>query len=126
MTVRETIEANFRALEARGREGWLATFSPDAEMCDPADAEPRRGAAELGPVFDSICEAISDLTLVPEHVWIHGRRAAVKWSITARNRAGQPIGWEGIDVFEFAHDGRIKQLTAYYDSDQVARMVTAS
>lgn len=126
MTVRETIEANFRALEARDREGWLATFSPNAVMLDPADAEPRRGAAELGAVFDSICEAISELTLVPEHVWIHGRRAAVKWSITAKNRAGHDIGWEGIDVFEFMQDGRIEQLTAYYDTEQVARMVTAS
>lgn len=126
MTVQETIEANFRALEARDREGWLATFSPSAEMRDPADAEPRRGPAELGAVFDGICEAIGDLTLVSEHVWIHGRRAAVKWSITARNRAGQSIGWEGIDVFEFTNDGRIEQLTAYYEAEQVARMVTAS
>lgn len=124
MDPQSTIEKNFAALAGRNRQAWLETFTEDGCLFDPADAPPRCGREALGQLFDGICDAVHDMDLKIDQLWVHGAEAAVKWTIQARSAGGRACGWEGIDLFHFAPDGRIEQLSAFYDTAAVAGMLS--
>lgn len=113
--VAKTIRAYFDAISDLNAEAWLNTFAEDAESYDPADALPSRGHEELRRFFQNIAGALKQLTMTPEHVFIVGNQAAVKWTGRGVGNNGRSIHFEGIDLIEINEDGKIQTVRAYWN-----------
>ncbi len=112
--VRHTIAAYFAAVRAMDVEAWLRTFATDAVSHDPS-APPLRGHDALRQFFIGIAGAFQQLTLTEDDVFVTGQGAAVKWTGRGVGKNGRRVTFEGIDLFEFAADGTIQTLCAYWD-----------
>lgn len=113
--IANTITAYYAATRAMDLEAWVSAFAPDAVVFNPAGAAPITGHQGVRELWASVAGALDRMGLSAERVFVAGSRAAVKWT-------GQGVGWngrrvvfEGIDIFEFGHDGKVHALWSYWD-----------
>lgn len=78
------------------------------------------GKTELRQFFQSFVDQLQTVELTEEFVYVTGNEAAVKWKGIGLGKNGRTVEFEGIDVLEFHHDGRIQTLRAYWDPADLA------
>jgi steroid delta-isomerase len=110
-----TVEAYFSAIRDRDESRWLATFSEDAVCHDPVGATPAEGRASLHESWGVLTAPFKKLIVTPCATFYCGTGAAVHWASQATGVNEREASFEGITVFEFATDGRIQTLMAYWD-----------
>jgi ketosteroid isomerase-like protein len=111
----DTIERYFAALTTRDRDAWLDCFAREGGMEDPAGTPPKLGQAGLGAFFDEVAGALAGMEFRPLAIQLCGDTSAVSWRARLSARNGRRVDCEGIDVFQFAADGRILKLTGFWD-----------
>jgi ketosteroid isomerase-like protein len=117
---RAAVEAYYRAVSGGDIDEVVAMFTPDAVMRDPVGAPPvlfedarRQRYAAIGAMFDTF-------TIVPQRIYAAGTgEAAASWDVSARTKTGQDIAFSGISTFTFAPDGRITNMSAYFDTSSL-------
>jgi steroid delta-isomerase len=116
--IETTIEAYRKAFAAADREGWIALFTEDCEQIDPYPSEPNRGHEMLGAFWDRTFMLASNFEFDMRGLAVAGDRAAMTFTLSME-AGGARYEFDGVDVFEFADDGRIAKLTAYWDPTKV-------
>jgi steroid delta-isomerase len=117
--IEKTIADYFAATRAMDRKAWVSTFAADASSHDPIGTPPHVGHVAIGKFFDGILALTDKVGLTAEHVYICGNRAAVKWAGRGIGKNKKPLAFDGIDVFEFDAQGKIKTLQAYWDPSKL-------
>ena len=115
----DTIERYFEAVTKRNRAAWLALFDDDAVGHDPVGTDPAEGRDAIAEMWQVLSAPFESLEIRPDDVFHAGSGAAVKWSADGTAAGGASAEFEGITVFEFAADGRIQTLMAYWDPAEV-------
>jgi len=110
-----TVDAYFAGIRDRDEGRWLATFSDDAVCHDPVGATPAEGKASLHESWRVLSAPFKRLIITPCATFHCGSGAAVHWAASATGVNEREVSFEGITVFEFAPDGRIQTLMAYWD-----------
>ena len=110
-----TVEAYFAAIRDRDESRWLATFSEDAVCHDPVGATPAEGKGSLGESWRVVTAPFKKVIVTPCAAFYCGSGAAVHWAAQATGVNEREASFDGITVFEFAADGRIQTLMAYWD-----------
>jgi ketosteroid isomerase-like protein len=124
----ENVEAARRAYEAFNNvfakgdfSGWLALYTPDAELHDPGDfpdAGVHRGHDELRKWAEQLNEVAEDLRVEHEHFIEAGELVVVTVRITAKGReGGVPTEMSTFHVLEFT-DGKICRGRFYLTEDE--------
>jgi steroid delta-isomerase len=114
--IQASINQYFEATKSADRvEAMLACFAPDCVNRDPADGPVMEGHPEFRNYLTSVASLFSSAGLTAEYVSINGAQAAVKWIGHGTSHAGQSVSFEGIDLFEFNADAKIKSLVAYWN-----------
>jgi steroid delta-isomerase len=122
-TVAKAVKEYFAALRAMDIQACVDTFAADAVSNDPVGAPPIVGHAKLAEFFASITAAFKEVGLTEDEVFIAANGAAVKWTGRGTSRAGRPVQFEGIDVFEVNEAGKIQTLHAYWNpAEMVAQL----
>ncbi|NUO62890.1 MAG: SnoaL-like domain-containing protein [Gemmatimonadaceae bacterium] len=106
--------AALHALEESGDvEGIVSLFDESAEISNPNDLVPHRGAEGARHFWrayrDSFEEIHSDFSRIVEREGT----AMLEWTSTGRIH-GHPVTYAGVSVVEMA-DGRVKRFRAYFD-----------
>src|SRR5918998_2182470 len=109
----------FAAIRAMDVEAWIATFAPDAVSYDPVGAPPTAGHDALRQFFGAIVSAFKKVGFTEDHVFIANNEAAVKWTGHGTGTNGREVRFEGIDVFEFNEEGKIRTIRAYWNPAEV-------
>jgi hypothetical protein len=110
-----TVEAYFAAVRERDEQRWLATFSEDAVCHDPVGAIPAEGKASLHESWGVLSAPFKKVIITPCASFYCASGAAVHWAASATGVNEREVTFEGITVFEFAADGQIQTLMAYWD-----------
>jgi steroid delta-isomerase len=113
-SLRALLGAYCAAWGDRDRDGWLATFAPDATQEDPVGEGVRRGHDDIGGFWDRAMSSYDTLTIAPRAMFVVGDEAAMEWTI----RAHDADGWrtfDGVDVFTFTAEGLIASVRAYWE-----------
>jgi steroid Delta-isomerase len=110
-----TLSRFYAAICALDVEAWLSTFTEDAESQDPVGTPAMRGHAALRSFFNGLAGLIQAIDMRAERTYINGDSAAVKWRGEGRGKNGGTFSFEGIEVFEFDAEGRIRTVRAYWD-----------
>lgn len=124
----ENVQAARRAYEAFNEvfsagdiSGWLALYTPDAELHDvPSfpDAAVHRGHDELGKWAKQLMEVAEDLRVEPERFVEAGESVVVAVRISAKGREGGVLTeMSTFHVLEFA-DGKISRARYYTTEDE--------
>lgn len=113
-----TVEAYMKAFATADKEGWLALFADDCETIDPYPGDVNKGHEGIGAFWDRSFALGSNFEFDVPHVITAGDRAVMPFTLSME-AGGARYGFDGVDVFEFADDGRIQRLTAYWDPTKV-------
>lgn len=110
--------AALHALEESGDvEGIVSLFDETAEISNPNDLVPHRGAEGARRFWrayrDSFEEIHSDFSRIVEREGT----AMLEWTSTGRIH-GHPVTYAGVSVVEMA-DGRVKRFRAYFDPSKL-------
>jgi steroid delta-isomerase len=113
-----TVETYTKSFEAADRERWISLFTEDAEQIDPYPAPANVGHEGLGGFWDRTFAMSSNFEFTAHHKVVAHDRAAMVFTLSLE-MGGSRYAFDGVDLFEFADDGRIAKLTAYWDPTQV-------
>src|SRR5215813_15142176 len=105
----------FAATRAMDKQAWLDTFAEDGTSTDPMGAPPLDSVEKLAAFFDGITGAFEKVGIQENEVCVAGNGAAVKWTGYGTGKNGREVTFQGIDVFEIDENGKIKNLSGYWD-----------
>lgn len=121
--ISRAVRAYFLAIRAMDPEAIANTFAEDGTTCDPMGAPPISGRAAIREFFVSIFKNFKSAALTEDSVFVAGNGAAVKWTGSGTSAGGKEVNFEGIDVFEINHDGKIQSLWAYWNpAEMIAQL----
>jgi ketosteroid isomerase-like protein len=124
--IRATIDRYQATFNSGDRDGWLALFSDDGELEDPAGSPVRRGVDGLAAFWDEIHDGRPNdgerRVRMVQGPMVCGLEAA--WAFELRIPHGEHIGVvEIIDQAVFTDDGLIRRLRAFW-SERTIRVET--
>jgi ketosteroid isomerase-like protein len=105
----------FDRIEAMDLAGWRNLFTDDGVIYDPVGNPPANAHQRAEEFFGLLSRVFASIKLAPDHIFVAGNGAAVKWTmqVVGKNqRSGQA---EGISTFELSEDGKIQTVYAYWD-----------
>jgi ketosteroid isomerase-like protein len=124
--IRDTIERYQTTFNSGDTDGWLALFTDDGELEDPAGSPPRMGRDGLAAFWDQIHDGkrhdAERTVRMVQRPLVCGLEAA--WAFELRIPHGERIGVvEIIDQAVFSNDGLIRRLRAFW-SEATVRVET--
>lgn len=112
------VETYAKCFANADKDAWLALFSDDCETIDPYPSPVNEGHEGIGGFWDRSFAMGSNFEFNVGTVVTAGDRVAMPFTLSME-AGGARYEFDGVDVFEFAEDGRIKKLTAYWDPTKV-------
>jgi steroid delta-isomerase len=110
------VQNYFAVLSSQDLERYMELFAPDAVFEDPVGGPVYRGRKEIYGWVSGIVPAFSELDFtVGSVVVVSPNQAAADWSAVARTLDGRLVHLEGVGIFVFNDDGKIRQLREYWD-----------
>ena len=109
-----TVRRFWDSINSRDVEGYLATFADDGVAFDPADKPPMKTSDERRQFMTGLLGSFSEIDARLDFVTPCGDSTAAKWTVTGRSTSGDPVRIEGIDVYDHAPDGRIREMRGYF------------
>lgn len=119
MTTESVITAYFDNMAAMNAQGWREIFAEDALVFDPVGNPPTKPQEDADKFFDLLTNFFVKLELSQDHTFIIGNQAAVKWTMNVLAKNGKQASAEGISVFEINDEGKIGQVSAYWDEGKM-------
>jgi ketosteroid isomerase-like protein len=118
------IAAYFDAVNGRDFAAMPALFADDVEL-RPVGSAPVRGRDAVAAYYPPLIARFAELRDDPVRVSVAGDVVTVEIAVVGRTRAGAPIAFDAVDVFDLDADGRISRISLWYDTRDVARQVRA-
>ncbi len=109
----------FEARQSMSVEQWVSRFAEGAEVEDPIGSPILCTREALLAQGEQFMEAFNEVGLYPDFVQVSGNRASAKWTGRGTTKDGRRVEFEGVNVWEFAPDGRIKKLIGYWDPSKM-------
>ncbi|MBC8292388.1 MAG: nuclear transport factor 2 family protein [Proteobacteria bacterium] len=113
-SITRTIDLLYKAQASRDLAAWLDLFATDAVVHDPVDSPAAEGREAITKLWKQFTGPFSSYQRRPERVLQSRGGAAVYWTGTASAESSE-TDCEGIDVFEFNDDGKIRALMSWWD-----------
>ncbi len=115
------------AVSSGDRDAWLDGFADDAAVYDPVGGSPFDPDATGLRDRDALTQ-FWDLTVAPNTVAFDvtrthagGDEAAVVATVRVAFPTGAEVAYDGVFVYRVDEQGRIAELRAYWDLDEVVR-----
>ncbi len=102
------------SIAKRDVDGYLSTFADGGIAYDPADQPPLRTNDERRRFMEGLLAGFSEIQTSIEFITECGNSTAAKWTVTGRSSSGEAVRMEGIDTYDHAPDGRIKEMRGYF------------
>jgi steroid delta-isomerase len=113
--IRDRVDRYFAAWRALDAAAWSACFAVNATSHDPYGSTPAHGHAALKGLFHTIANALQEVAIHAQEIYVVHDRAAVLFIGQGIGKNGKPVEVKGIDVFEFNEAGQIQTLWAYWN-----------
>jgi steroid delta-isomerase len=117
--VSRAVRAYFLAIRAMDAEAFANCFAEDGTTRDPVGSPGITGRDGIREFLESICKNFKSVSLDEEAVFVAGNGAAVKWIGKGTSSSGKNVRFEGIDVFEVNDDGKIQNVWAYWNPQEM-------
>lgn len=122
---RAVLDAYFDGINSERYGDVAALFAPDAALFAPGFPV-QRGRAEIGAYFPRVLAPYPKHHDQPTRFAIAEDTAIVHIHFEGALASGEPLTFDAVDVFDFAADGSIAELSTWYDSHAVLGRLTAA
>jgi len=119
------IEAYFQAVNARDWEALANVFAEDVRF-QPVGSRPRAGREDVLAYYPPLLEGFAAHHDEPVRIHVAGDVVTVEIAFEGRTIDGAEVRFDAVELFELDADGRIRRLSLWYDTREVARHVRAS
>jgi steroid delta-isomerase len=109
----DTVLEGWNRWNLADHDGWLKLFHPDIVIDDPVGAPTKHGLEAAEKSWEAGF-SLDPWFVVPGPVIVCGNKAA----FTASHMSvlgGRPVMIQDVEIWEFADDGRISRVSAYYE-----------
>ncbi len=113
--MRQALDAYFDGIRSMDAEQYVAAFADDAVVEDPVGTPPLANHDARRQFYAGIASLFRNLSLDPDHLYVNGNQAAVKWTGHATSKGGKAIEFDGIDVLTINDAGTVQTVMAYWD-----------
>jgi steroid delta-isomerase len=124
--IQSAVAAYLDATRAMDAHAVAEAFAPDGEANDPVGTPPHQGRDAIRRFMQGIMAHAERVASTPDHVFIAGDSAALKWTIHLTLKNGRSVTCEGIDVIQVNDRGEIQTLHAYWDPAPVLAILQGS
>jgi steroid Delta-isomerase len=112
----QTIQSYFHAVDTLDGELFVSLFTPDALLEDPIGVAEYRGHRALREWFSAVAGPFTDIEAVLQRVLVVSPTdAAVLWTTFNHTPDGRVLEVQGIGVYRFNADGKIRHAREYWD-----------
>lgn len=116
--LRELVERYARTVTSRDLDAYVALFTEDAIQGDPMNETPKLGHTGIREFMGGAFNASQGTEFRTSDVHCSGDHVAFHFAIEVTLDSGS-MTISGIETFEVAADGRIKEVRAYWDQADV-------
>lgn len=116
------VAAYFKATQSMSVEQWVARFDNGAEVEDPVGGSILKTKEAIRAQGEQFMGGFQEVGLYPDFVQVSGNRASAKWTGRGVTKDNRQMEFEGINVWEFAQDGRVKKLTGYWNPSDMCEV----
>lgn len=113
--VQGAVDAYFASLGSMDVTEYLAAVATDAVVQDPVGTPVLTTHDARREFYNGITSLLTHLSVDPDHTYINGNQAAVKWTGHATSNGGKAIEFDGIDVLTINDAGTVQTVMAYWD-----------
>ena len=113
----DAVHAYVRALNAGDLDAIMALYAEGATVEDPVGSPPKVGHAAIRD-FYAVSTAMNLIVALEGEIRVAVRACAFAFSVRFSHE-GQSTTIRPIDVFEFADDGRITSMRAYFGAPNI-------
>ncbi|UCM87594.1 nuclear transport factor 2 family protein [Streptomyces marincola] len=111
------VDAWFRASIDADPDAWADTWTEDGIFHDPVGDPPVVGREAIRKFIADALPAFKPfLGLTPVEAYYVADSVAVSWRAAAVTGDGKPVNWAGINIYELAEDGMIKEVRSYFSN----------
>ena len=99
-------------------------FSADARLTNAAlDGKELSGQNGARQFWSEYRKTFGEVRSEFSHVIVDAHVAGLFWRTEGTGRDGQPVGYDGVSLLEWAEDGKIKFFRGYYDTRELSREI---
>lgn len=113
--VEAAVATYFAATKSGDAAQWAGRFADGAVVEDPVGQPVLRSRDAIMRQGEQFMSGFEEVGLYPDFVHVSGKRASAKWTGRGQTKEGQRVMFEGVNVWEFAPDGRVQKLMGYWD-----------
>ena len=117
--ISRAVRAYFLAVRTMDPDAIANTFAEDGTTCDPMGTPPVSGRTAVREFFASVFKNFKSVALTEDLVFVAGNGAGVKWTGHGTSVNGKEVNFEGIDVFEVNQEGKIQNIWAYWNPEEM-------
>jgi steroid delta-isomerase len=123
LDVRQFLNTYFAmALEAPDVRAFTELFTPDGVLEDPVGTPPLRGREAIGQFLAAGRSFIEHSKYEIREVLSCGHESAVRWSAVVTTKRGDCIPVEGIGIFSFDDEHKLRHVREFYDVEQIRKI----
>jgi steroid delta-isomerase len=120
----QTIQAYFESVRDLNVERFVGLFTHDGFLEDPVGVAPYRGHTELRRWISSVVAPFTHIDVILQRVLvITPTDAAVLWTTRNHLPDGRVIEVQGIGVYKFNEEGKIRRAREYWDAPGLAAAI---
>jgi steroid delta-isomerase len=99
-------------------------FAPDGVLEDPVGTPPLRGREAIGRFLAGVMSLVERGEHEIRDVFTCGRESAVHWSLVVTTKRGDRVPLEGIGIFSFDDQHKLRHVREFYDVGQLQKIVS--
>jgi steroid delta-isomerase len=125
LDVRQFLNTYFAlALEAPDVSAFTELFAPDGILEDPVGTSPLRGRQAIGQFLAAGRSHIERSKFEIRDVLSCGHESAARWSAVVTTKRGDCVSLEGIGIFSFDDQHKLRHVREFYDVGQLHKILS--
>ncbi|WP_013320275.1 nuclear transport factor 2 family protein [Gloeothece verrucosa] len=113
--ITQRVDEYFASMEKMSASIWREIFAEDASIQDPVGKPPFNPHEMADKFFGFLAGFYDKIELSQDQTFIAGNSAAIVWTMNISSKQGRQATSNGISVIEINPQGKIQQISSYWD-----------
>ena len=105
----------FNKFAAFDAQGTAALYAADGTIEDPVGNPPVQGTQAIIAYLETFPTILNEIRIQSFDVTVAGQEAAIKWRLRFKTKTGNVFFVDGIGIFTFNEEGKVKSDREYFD-----------